>query len=101
MFVTSDSDLESGAAIARAASLLDDAEDVVFADDEVLFAVDLHLGAGVLAEEDAVADLDVELADRAVLEDLAVADGDDLALDGLLFGGVGDDDPALGLLSLL
>ena len=64
----------------------------------MLFAVDLHLGAAVLAEEDAVADLDVERADLAVLEDLAVADGDDLALDRLLLGGVGDDDAALGLL---
>ena len=32
------------------------------------------------------------------LENFAVADGDDFPLDGLLFGGVGDDDPALGLL---
>ena len=38
---------------------------------------------------------------RAVLEDLAVADGDDLALDRLLLGRVGDDDPALGLLFFL
>ena len=37
----------------------------------VLFAVDLHFGARVLAEEDAVAHFDVELANRAVLEDFA------------------------------
>ena len=52
---------------------------------QVLLAVELHFGAAVLAEEDAVADLDVERADLAVLEDLAVADGDDLALDGFSF----------------
>ena len=74
-------------------------EDVVLAEDDVLDAVDLDLGAGVLAEQDAVARLHVERADLAVLEDLAVADGDDLALDRLLLGGVGDDDAALGLLS--
>ena len=45
--------------------------------------------------------LDVELAHGAVLEDFAVADRNDLAFDGLLFGGVGDDDPALGLLFFL
>ena len=66
----------------------------------MLLAVDLDLGARVLAEQDAVAGLDVERADLAVLEDLAVADGDDLALERLLLGGVGDDDAALGLLSL-
>jgi hypothetical protein len=67
----------------------------------VLLALDLHLGARVLPEQDPVADLDVELADRAVLGNLAVADGDDLALDGLLLGGVGDDDAPLGLLFFL
>ena len=43
------------------------AEDVVLAHDHVLFAVELDLGAGVLAEEDAVARLDVRLDDLAVL----------------------------------
>src|SRR6185437_7644484 len=84
-----------------ARSALDHAEDVVLAEDEVLLALDLHLGPRVLAEEDAVAGLDVELPDRAVLEDLAVADGDDGRLDGLLLGGVGDVEATLGLLLLL
>ena len=35
--------------------------------------------------------------DLAVLEDLAVADGDDFALDRLFGGGVGDHDAAGGL----
>ena len=64
----------------------------------MLLAVDLHLGARVLAEQDAIARLHVELADRAVLLDLAVAHRDDLALDGLLLGRVRDDDPTTGLL---
>ena len=39
--------------------------------------------------------------DLAVVAHLALADGDDLALLGLLLGGVGDDDPALRLLFLV
>ena len=70
----------------------------VLAQDEVLDAVELDLGAGVLAEQDAVALLDVERTLRTLSSDLAVADRDDLALDGLLLGRVGDDDAALGLL---
>src|ERR1700729_2900014 len=38
--------------------LLDDREDVVFAEDDVVFAVELHFGARVLADEDLVAGLD-------------------------------------------
>ena len=41
-----------------------------------------------------VAFLDVERRDLAVLLDLALADGDDLALLRLFLGGVRDDDPA-------
>src|SRR5688500_8944085 len=73
-----------------------DAEDVVLAQDEVLFAVDLHFGPAVLAEEDPVAGLDLGLLELAV-DELAVADRNDLALDRLFLGGVRDDDPALGL----
>src|SRR5215813_8923160 len=86
--------------VRESGSLLDDAEHVLLAEDEVVLALDLHLGACVLAEEDGVPGLDVERADLAVLEDLAVADGDDLALERLLLGGVGDDDPPLGLVLL-
>src|SRR3990172_4307382 len=86
---------------ASALLVLDDAEDVLLAHDEVLLPVDLDLGAGVLREEDAVAGLDVEGADLAVLEHLAVARGDHLALDRLLLGRVGDDDAALRLLLAL
>ena len=73
---------------------VDDAEDFFLAHDEVLLAVDLDLLAGVLAEQDGVAFLDVERRDLAVLLDLALADGDDLALLRLFLGGVGDDDAA-------
>src|SRR5512137_85564 len=82
-------------------SLLDHAEDVVLAHDQGLFAVDLDLGAGVLAEEDAVAGLHVERLELPVLADLALAHGDHLPLGRLLLGRVGDDDAALGLLLFL
>src|SRR5262249_7176218 len=85
----------------RCFSVLDHAEDVVLAEDERLFAVELDLGARVLAEEDAVALLDVELPHRAVLEQLAVADGEHRPLDRLLLRGVRDVEPALGLLLFL
>src|SRR6476620_1500192 len=42
----------------------------------------------------------LERADRAVLEDLAVAHGDHLGLDRLLLGGVGDVQAAGGALLL-
>src|SRR5215510_9975524 len=45
---------------ATGTGLVENAEDVLFPQDEVLDAVDLDLAAGILAEQDAVARLDVE-----------------------------------------
>src|SRR5690348_10969790 len=45
--------------------------DVFLAHDHQILAVDLHLSPAVLAEQDLVADLDVERTDLAVLENLA------------------------------
>src|SRR5438046_9144217 len=75
--------------------LFEDGEDVLLAQDQVLFVVELHLGAGVLPEEDLVAGLDVERALLALIGHLAVADGDDLALLGLFLGGVRNEHSAL------
>src|SRR4051812_45081619 len=72
-------------------------EEVVLAHDQVLFAVDLDLGAAVLAEQHAVAGLDLERDDLAVLVALACADGDHLGLDRLLLRGVGDEQATGGL----
>src|SRR5512139_2214284 len=69
--------------------LLDHAEDVVLAQDQVLLVLDLDLGAAVLAEEDPVALLDVERQDRAVVLDLALAGSDHVAHDRLLLRRVG------------
>src|SRR5437870_8249301 len=81
-------------------SLADNRQDFVLAEDEVLLAVDLDVRARVLAEEDLFSGLDVEGDLGPVVDDLAVADGDDLALLGLFLGGVRDDDPALDRLLL-
>src|SRR5215217_7424330 len=82
-------------------ALLDDAHDVRLLHDEQLLAVHLDLGAGPLPEQDPVAGPDVERDELAALVARAGADGEDLALHRLLLGGVGDDDPALGLGLLL
>src|SRR5689334_8503548 len=84
---------ERSARLARA----EDGEHVVLADEDVILAVELDFVPAVLAEEHHVADLDVERAGLAILQDLAVAHRDDPTLDRLLLRGVGDDDPALGL----
>src|SRR5579871_2537045 len=79
---------------------VEDRQDVVLGEDDVLDAVELHFGPGVLAEEDAVAVLHFGGTDLAVLEQLAVPDGDHETLDGLLLGAVRNDDAPFGLLFL-
>src|SRR6266540_4433226 len=78
----------------------DDGEDVAGGQDQVVLTAELDLGAAVLGVDDGVADLHVERDPVAVLE-AARPDGDDLALLGLLLGGVGDDEPGGGLLLAL
>src|SRR4051794_13917817 len=56
-------------------SAFDDREDVILAHQEdLLVAAELELIAGVGGEDDAVADLDLQLAALAVLGDPAIAD---------------------------
>jgi len=62
----------------------DDAHDVGFLHDQVFLTIDLDLGAGPLAEQDAVAGLDVERDQLARLVAGTGTDGDDLAFLGLL-----------------
>src|SRR6266702_2045539 len=77
-----------------------DGEHVAGGEDPVVLAAVLDLGAAVLGVNDGVADLDVERHPGAVLEP-ARADRDDLALLGLLLGGVRDDDAGSGRLLAL
>ena len=83
-----------------AAHLLDDGEHVAAGEDQQVLAVDGDLGAAVLRVDDGVADLDVERDELAgLLGAAAGADGEDLALLGLLLGGVGDDEAGLAVVS--
>src|ERR1051326_491839 len=75
----------------------DHAHDVGLLHNEELVAVDLDLGAGPLAEQHAIAGLDVDRNELAGLVAAAGTDGDDFAFLRLLFCGVGNDDAALGL----
>jgi hypothetical protein len=75
---------------------------VGLAEDEQVVAVHLDLRAAVLGVQDLVALGHVQRdALLAVLIPLAVADGKDLPLLGLLLGGVGEDDARGGRLVLL
>src|SRR5580765_8123578 len=76
----------------------DDAEDLLFTQDDVLDFLDLHFRAGVLSDQDAIPDLHLHRDPLSVFVDAAGADGHDLAFERLLFRGVGDDDSTLHLL---
>src|ERR1700758_4910048 len=81
---------------------LDLGEDVGLTEDEELLAVHLDLRAAVLAVEDLIALDHVERRPLSgVLVDLAVAYGKNLALLGLLLGGIRQDDATGGGLLLL
>jgi hypothetical protein len=79
---------------------LEDAEDFVFLHDQEVFAVELDLSAAPLAEEDAIAGLDVEGKYFAFVVGLALADGDHFTLLRLLLRGVGDNDAATDAFAL-
>jgi hypothetical protein len=64
---------------------------------EVLDAIDFDLGARPFAEQDAVANLDVDRDELAALVAAAGSNGDDFALLRLLLGSVGNDDATSGL----
>src|SRR5271157_4470428 len=71
-----------------------------FQDAEDFFAVDLDLGAGILAEQHAIARLHVEGEGFALVVGLASAGGDNFAFLRLVLGTVGDDDATPGGFSL-
>src|SRR5665809_145886 len=73
-----------------------DSEDVAGAQDEVVGTGVLDLGAAVLAVDDLVAHGHVQRDAVAVVVDPTRTDGQDMALLGLLLGGVRDDQPGGG-----
>src|SRR5450759_4938317 len=80
----------SGGLLLAGGLALDDAHDVGLLHDQEFLAIELHFGAGPLAEQDAVAGLHVEGDDLARFVARAGTDGDNLALHRLFLGGVGD-----------
>jgi hypothetical protein len=75
-------------------SRIQNAENIVLAHDDVVSALQLGVATGVLSKEDAVADFDVEGNQFAVIEPLAMPDGDHFALLWFLLRRIGDDDAA-------
>src|SRR3984893_1042414 len=78
--------------------LVEHAHDVALLHDQELDAVELDLGARPLAEQHAVADLEVDRDQFAGFVAATRADRGDLTLRGLFLGGVRNDNAALGLL---
>src|ERR1041385_2598004 len=73
-----------GVVIFRLTHLFEHSQNLVFAQNEVLLAVHLNLGAGVLAKQNAVAGLHFGGDPLAVVEEFAVSDGFHLGLLRLL-----------------
>src|SRR5262249_22397746 len=74
----------------------ENSEHFLFAHDDVIFAIQLDLGARVLAKQDAVAFLHIERTNLALFVDLAFARGDNFALLRLLLSTIRDNDSAAG-----
>src|SRR5260370_114044 len=70
------------------------AEYFFFAHDDEVLTIDFDFGAGILAEQNAVAFFHVERPNLAFFADLAFAGGDDFSLLRLVFLGFGNNEPA-------
>src|SRR6266404_1402650 len=77
---------------------VDDAHDVGLLHDQKVLAIHAHFAARPLAEQNAVARLDVEGEQLALFVARPRADSDHFAFHRLFLGGVGDDDAPRGLL---
>src|SRR6185312_5452169 len=91
------SEAPSGSLLLARGCALDDPHDVGLLHDEELLAIELHLGAGPLAEQNLVAGLHVEGHELTLLVAGTRTNGDNLTLHWLLLGRIGDDDAARGL----
>src|SRR5947208_13100777 len=79
---------------------LGDAQNLVFADDQILFAIEFHLGAGVLPDQHVLTRLHVQWDGFAVIVHATAASRDDFGLLWLFLGGIRDDDAADALFLL-
>lgn len=77
----------------------DNAHDVGFLHDQQVNAVELDFGARPLAEQNAVANFNVQSNQSALVIACAWANSDDFAFSWLFLGGVRNDNAALGLSS--
>src|SRR5947209_18536018 len=76
----------------------ENAHDVAFLHDQKFLTIELDLGARPLAEQHAVADLEVDRDQLAGFVTAARTNGGDFALRGLFLGTVRNEDAASGLL---
>src|ERR1700751_288076 len=74
----------------------EDTHDVAFLHDQEFLTVELDLGARPLAEQHAVANLEIDRNQLAGLVTATRTDRRDLALRGFFLGSVGNDDAACG-----
>jgi hypothetical protein len=65
---------------------------VAFLHDQIVFVIDLGLGAGPLAEQHPVASLDINRNELAALIASTRTNSDNFPLLGLFLGGVGNED---------
>src|SRR5260370_41278249 len=72
----------------------EDRQDLIFPEDHIFLAVEFHLGAGVLAEKDAIAGFYIDFGALPGVEQTAAADLDHFGLLWFLFCAVGHDYPA-------
>src|SRR5690606_7266325 len=90
-------DFRSGRFLERS-SMLDDPENVALLHDQQLLAVDLDLGAGPFAKQDAIAGLHIKRDEFTLLVARAGTGGNNLALLRLFLCSVWNDDTPCGLL---
>jgi hypothetical protein len=70
------------------------AKDIVLAHNENLSAIDLNLGAAVLAEQDLIAFLDINWSNSSIVANLTLTNGDNTSSLRALLRVVWKDDPA-------
>ena len=77
----------------------EDAEDVGLGDDQEILAVDLHVGAAVLGNEDLVPGVHGKDDVVSILVFAAGSEGNDLRFLGLLLSGIGKNDDSAKLIA--
>ena len=73
----------------------DAAEDIVLAHNQVFFAVQSDLRAGIFSEQNAIVDFDIQWSDFTIVIDFPFADRNHFAFLWFFLSGIGNDDPSL------